>query len=73
MESLDVEGFRDHFQVHRSLDVTRVDIQNCGPQRRSRHDKKSHDGAMAMAGGTYDVLLVAEYRLYPPNLDVKQG
>ena len=26
---------------------------------------------MAMAGGKYDVLLVAEHRLYPPNLDAK--
>ena len=28
---------------------------------------------MAMAGGNYNVLLVVEHGLYPPNLDVKHG
>ena len=31
VQSLDVEGFGDHFQVHHSSDVTRVGFQNCGP------------------------------------------
>ena len=65
VETLDVEGFGDLFQVQHPSDVTRVDFQNCGPQRKSRHAKKSQDGAMAVAGGKYDVMLVAEHGLYP--------
>ena len=28
---------------------------------------------MAMAGGKYDILLVAEHGLYPPELEAKEG
>ena len=73
MESLDVEGFGDLFQVQHPSDVTRVGFQNCGPQHKSRHAKKSQDGAMAVAGGKYDVMLVAEYGLYPPELASSDG
>ena len=73
VEFLDVEGFGDLFHVHRLLDITRVGFQNCGPQPKSRHAKKSQDGSMAMAGGKYDVLLVAKHSLYPPELDASEG
>ena len=73
VENLDVEGFGDLFQEQHSLDVTHVGFHNCGPQQQSRHDKKSQDGAMAMTGGKYNVLLDAEHGLYPSNLDVKHG
>ena len=51
VESLDVEGFGDHFQVDQTLDVTRVAFQNCGPQPQLRHSKKAYDGATAMNRG----------------------
>ena len=73
VESLDVEEFEGHFQVQHPLDVTCVGFPNCGPQPWQRHNKKSQDGAMAMSGGKYDVLLVAKHGLYPPKLDAKQG
>ena len=41
VESLDVEGFGDLFQSQYPQDVTRVGFQNCGPQRKTRHAKKS--------------------------------
>ena len=58
VESLDVEEFDNLFQVKCPPDVTQVGFQNCGPQRQSRHNKKSQDGTMAMAGGKYDVCLL---------------
>ena len=70
---MDVEGFEDLFQAHHPSDVTCVGFQNCGPQRLSRHSKKSQDGAMTMARGKCNVLLVVEHGLYPPNFDVKYG
>ena len=73
VESLDVEGFGDFFQVQHPSDVTCVGFQNCGPQPQMRHNKRTQDGAMVMAGGKYDVLLVAEHGLYPPALDTKEG
>ena len=73
VESLDVGGFGNLFQVQRTPDVTHVGFQNYGPQRQSWHDKKSQNGAMAMAGRKYYVLLVVEHDLNPPNLDVKHG
>ena len=73
VESLDVEGFDDLFQVQPSSDVTCVGFQNCGPQRISQHNKKSQDGAITMAGGKYDVLLVADHGLYLSELDTKEG
>ena len=65
VESLDVEGFGDHFQVDYPSDATKVVFQNCGPQPQWRYSKKTQDGAIAMSGGKYVVLLVAEYRAYP--------
>ena len=59
VETLDVEGFGDLFQVQHPSDVTRVGFQNCGPQSKSRHAKKSQDGAMAVAGGKYDVMMLS--------------
>ena len=73
MESLDVEGFGDLFQAQHPPDVIRVEFQNCGPQRKQRHAKKSQDGAMAVASGKYDVMLVAEHGLYPPELESSDG
>ena len=74
MESLDVEGFGDLFQVQHPPDVTRVvGFQNCGPQRKSRHAKKLQDGAMAVSSGKYDVMLVAEHGLYSPKLESSDG
>ena len=37
-----------------------------------RHSKKTQDGATAMVGGKYDILLVTEHELYPPALDAKE-
>ena len=51
VDSLDVEGFGDLIQVQHPPDVTRVGFQNCGPQRKSQHAKKSQDGAMAVSSG----------------------
>ena len=62
VESLDVEGFGDHFQVQHPSDLTCVSVQNCGPQPHRRHTQKSRDGAMAISGGEY-----------VPKLDAKQG
>ena len=73
VESLDIEGFRDLFQVQHSLDVARIGFQNCGPQHKSQHTKKSQDGAMAVSSGKYDVMLVAEHGLYPPKLESSDG
>ena len=73
VENLDVEGFGDLFQVQHPSDITRVGFQNCGPQSKSRNAKKSQDGAMAVAGGKYDVMLVAEHGLYPPELSASEG
>ena len=41
VESLDVEGFGDLFQVRHHSNLTRVGFQNCGLQQKSRHAKKS--------------------------------
>ena len=73
VESLDVEGFRDLFQICHPSDVTCVGFQNCGSQPKSQLAKKSQDGSMAMAGGKYIVLHVAEHGLYPPELDASEG
>ena len=73
VESLDVEGFGDLFQIRHQLIVNRVGFQNCGPQPKSRHAKKSQDGPMAMSGGKQDALLVAEHGLYPPELEPSEG
>ena len=70
---MDVDGFGDLFQVQHPSDVTRVGFQNCGPQRRSRYAKKSQDGAMAVSSGKYNVMLVAEHGLYPPELASSDG
>ena len=77
VESLDVEGFGDHFQIVHLPDVTRVAFQNYGPQPQYQTNKKAQDVAMvmimAMAGRYLDVLLVAEHGLYPPALKSKHG
>ena len=73
MESLDVEGFGDLFQAQHPQDYTRIGFQNCGPQRKSRHAKKSQDGAMAVSSGKYDVMLVAEHDLYSPKVESSNG
>ena len=69
----DVKGFGDLFQVQHPPDVTRVGFQNCGPQHKSRHAKKSQDGAMAVSSGNYDVMLFAEHGLYLPKLEATDG
>ena len=73
VESLDVEGFGDLFQICHLSDVTHVGFQNFGPQPKTRYAKKSQDGSMAMAGGKYYVLFVVEHGLYPPELDASEG
>ena len=57
VESLDVEGFGDHFHPTQSTAVTRIAFQNCGPQPQYRTSKKATDGALAMEAGKFDVLL----------------
>ena len=73
VESLDVEGFGDLFQVCNPADITRVGFQNCGPQPKTRHAKKAQASAMSISGSKYDGLLVAEHGLYPPELDAPEN
>ena len=71
VESLDVEGFGDRFELIQSIYFTQVAFQNCGRQPQFQTSKKATDDALAMSAGKYDALLFAEYRLYSPTLESK--
>ena len=73
MKLLDVEGFGNSFQPNRSKEFTQVALQNSGPQPQFCTSKKATVSSLAMSTRKYDVLLFAEHRLYPPELEPKHG
>ena len=73
VESLNIEGFGDHFQPEYPAIVIRIAFQNCGPQPQWRHGKKVQDVSMVMCIGKYGVMLVAEHRLNLHELQTQQG
>ena len=70
MESRDSEVFGDTLLSPKAPTVTRVVFQNIGPQLELKRNNKTHHNAAAIATGSYDMALIAEYCLNPAKLKI---
>ena len=62
------ESFGSPLPINKSLLVTRVAFQNCGPQPELANTSKVHQTTAAFLEGKYDIFMFAEHSLYPPKL-----